>query len=104
MKYRFDAELWLYDGDNPWVFVTLPREESDQIADSVEWRPGFGSVKVAVKLGSSSWATSLFPSRELKAYVLPVKKSIRLAEGLDVGDVGSFEIEVVLAESLENGA
>ncbi len=54
MKYTFEAELWLYDGDNPWVFVTVPREESDLIADAVVWRPGFGSVVSSAAPKSSS--------------------------------------------------
>lgn len=90
MEYSFTAELWEYGGKASWVFVTLPRRESDAIADSVEWRPGFGSVKVTVVIGSTQWSTSLFPSKELRAYVLPVKRAVREAERADVGD----EVEV----------
>jgi len=43
-------------------------------------------VRVAVTVGATSWRTSIFPSREAGAYVLPVKRSVRVAEGLDVGD------------------
>ena len=84
--YRFNAELWEYGGEASWVFVTLPREESDEIADMVPWRPGFGSVKVEVSIGETTWSTSLFPSKELSAYVLPVKRSVRESEGIDIGD------------------
>jgi Domain of unknown function (DUF1905) len=90
MQYTFVAELWEYGGEAVWVFVTLPRQESDEIADAVEWRPGFGSVKVNVTIGDTNWSTSLFPSKELRAYVLPVKRAVREAEGIDIGD----EIEV----------
>ena len=90
--YVFTASLWEYEGDAPWVFVTLPREESDEIADSVEWKPGFGSVKVTVQIGETEWSTSLFPSKELAAYVLPVKRAVREREGIEIGD----EVEVSL--------
>jgi hypothetical protein len=53
---------------------------------------GFGSVRVEAVLGSTTWRTSLFPSREEQAYVLPVKKAVRRAEGVETGD----EVEVSL--------
>jgi len=43
---------------------------------------GFGSVRVNVTIGGSTWKTSLFPSKELGHYVLPIKASIRKAEAL----------------------
>ncbi len=54
-------------------------------------RRGFGSVKATVTLGDSRWQTSLFPNKD-GSWFLPVKKPVRLAEGLGVGD----EIEVEL--------
>ncbi|MDJ0664934.1 MAG: DUF1905 domain-containing protein [Acidimicrobiia bacterium] len=92
--YRFTAELWEYGGEASWVFVTLPREESDEIADMVPWRPGFGSVRVDVSIGETAWSTSLFPSKELSAYVLPVKRSVREQEGIDIGDTVTVTLEL----------
>jgi hypothetical protein len=77
------------------VFVTLPRHESDEIADRVPWRPGFGSVKVEVQIGETSWSTSVFPSKELSADVLPVKRSVRESEGVDIGDLVTIALRVV---------
>lgn len=53
---------------------------------------GFGSLKVAVTIGGSTFKTSVFPSKET-GWMLPVKASVRKAEGLAEGDV----VEVVLA-------
>ena len=94
MTYTFPARLWEYEGEAPWVFVTLPRHESDEIADSVEWRPGFGSVKVTVRIGDTEWSTSLFPSKELGAYVLPIKRAVRDREMIDVGDEVAVTISI----------
>ncbi|MDJ0953161.1 MAG: DUF1905 domain-containing protein [Acidimicrobiia bacterium] len=94
MTYTFAARLWEYEGEAPWVFVTLPREESDEIADSVEWRPGFGAVKVTVRIGDTEWSTSLFPSKELGAYVLPIKRAVRERERIDIGDEAVVTITV----------
>lgn len=83
--YQFTAPLWLYPGEVSWYFVTVPESISDEITDLTEGRrKGFGSVRVAVTVGGSSWQTSVFPSKD-GTYVLPVKKPVRLAESLTEG-------------------
>lgn len=89
-EYQFTSELWLHqgpDGDTAaWYFVTLPHDVSDDIeARTADTRRGFGSVRVRVTVGDTTWATSVFPDTKREAYVLPVKKAVRKAEGLDDG-------------------
>jgi hypothetical protein len=43
-------------------------------------------VRVEVMVGATSWATSLFPDKGSGAYVLPVKRQVRVQEGLSSGD------------------
>jgi hypothetical protein len=97
VAYVFDAELWQWDvrRADSWTFVSLPAEVSDEIRELVGAVPrrGFGSVRVRVTVGASTWATSVFPGRD--SYVLPVKKAVRTAEGLDVGDVAAVAVELV---------
>jgi hypothetical protein len=80
----FTATLWRYPGDAGWYFVTLPLELADDIRASSE-RHGFGSVRVSVTTGSSTWATSVFPDSDSGSFVLPVKSAVRRSEGLDDG-------------------
>ena len=91
-RFSFTAELWLWPGDAGWHFVTVPAELSDDIANQQTGpRRGFGSVRVEVTIGTSTWSTSVFPDSGLGAYVLPVKKPVRTKEGLVDGatvDVG----------------
>ena len=94
--YGFSCALWEYGGENPWVFITLPKEHADEIADLVPRRPGFGSVRVQVRIGETEWATSLFPDRSLGSYVLPVKRSVRDREQLAIGDVVEVTVHVIL--------
>ena len=54
-------------------------------------RKGFGSVRVAVTVGGSSWRTSIFPAAADR-YDLPVKKAVRHAENLEPG----YRVRVVL--------
>lgn len=85
-SYTFKAPLWLAKAENPWVFLTVPPGISDEIEGSVPTKGGFGSVKVEATIEETSFVTSLFPDNALGAYVLPVKKAVRTAEHVDVGD------------------
>lgn len=83
--YRFTAPLWLHQGEGSWYFVTVPEDVSDEITDLTEGsRKGFGSVRVTVTVGTSTWQTSVFPTKT-GTYVLPVKKPVRTAENLTEG-------------------
>ena len=96
-SHEFDAELYLWDvHGGTWVFLNLPEDLTDEIDDGLrEPRSGFGSVRVEVSVGSSTWRTSVFPSKKEATYVLPVKKAVRRAEGLDVGDVVRVALRVL---------
>ncbi|MGD0701418.1 MAG: DUF1905 domain-containing protein [Trebonia sp.] len=97
MKVVFDAELWLWDArrTDAWIFVSLPASESEEIRDLTGGpRRGFGSVRVRATIGTSTWQTSIFPSSQA-GYVLPVKRPVRLAEDLDVGDVATVTVELI---------
>ena len=95
MEVTFDAELYPWEAGEVWVFVTVPADVSDAIDDAVSMTGGFGSVKVNVQSGDTRWSTSLFPSKEKEAYVLPIKKAVRKAEDIDIGDTASITLEVV---------
>ena len=85
--YAFEAPLWLWEArrTDAWTFVSLPTAVADEVLDLVGDRArGFGSVRVEVTVGGTVWRTSIFPSSD--TYVLPVKKAVRRAESLEVGD------------------
>lgn len=97
VKVVFDAELWLWDArrTETWTFVSLPADQSDEIRDLAAGpRRGFGSVRVRATIGNSTWTTSIFPDSQA-GYVLPVKRSVRVAEAIDVGDVATVTVELV---------
>ncbi len=85
---EFDAALWLWDARrDSWTFVSLPTDLADEVLDLAGPHVrGFGSVRVEVTVGRTTWRTSLFPDSTSATYVLPVKKAVRAAEGLAVGD------------------
>jgi hypothetical protein len=96
MAYVFDAELWLWDArkHDSWTFVSLPADDSDEIRHRVGRTNGFGSVPVAVTIGATTWQTSIFPDAAKQVYTFPVKKAVRLAEGLAAGDSARVTVEL----------
>lgn len=96
MLLRFEAEVWKYRGESAWHFVTLPLAFADEIRELAdEHRRGFGSVRVKATIGTSVWATSVFPEKASGSYVLPIKKSVRSAEDLDDGASAMVLLEIV---------
>ncbi len=96
--FEFDAKLWQWEAKSGpgWMFVTVPQDHSDQIKEMTPLRNGFGSVKVNVQIGDSEWSTSIFPSTEEEAFVLPIKKAIRLAEDIGEGDSARISLEALI--------
>ncbi|MEU3769929.1 DUF1905 domain-containing protein [Amycolatopsis keratiniphila] len=94
----FDAELWVWDArrGETWTFVSLPQDISEEIREITDGpRRGFGAVRVRVGIGGSKWKTSIFPDSKRGAYVLPVKKAVRKAEGIEEGDVAKVTVELI---------
>lgn len=97
--HDFRARLWEHSPGDPgsWHFVTLPLELAEEIAMEAGPPRGFGSVPVRVRIGRTTWRTSVFPDNGSESYVLPVKKPVRQAEGLTAGDRCTVQLEVVEA-------
>lgn len=97
MTYEFDAELWLWEARSAsWTFVSVPTDVADEVLDLAGGRSGgFGSLRVEVAVGGTTWRTSIFPDSGRKTYVLPVKKAVRTAEGLSAGSSARFRLTVL---------
>ena len=98
MTQRFQAKVWRYDGEAAWYFVTLPKDISQDIKELTGPRKGFGSVRVQVTIKDQVWRTSVFPDTKLEAYVLPIKKNVRAALGLDDGNETDVTLEILTNE------
>lgn len=97
MSYSFTAEVWEWTSRTSWFFVNVPEEQADDIEERYRRRAaGFGSVRVEVTIGSTTWQTSIFPSKENATYVLPLKKAVRVAEGLEPGSPATVDLRVVV--------
>ncbi len=49
-------------------------------------------IPVAAQIGATEWTTSLFPKDG--RYIVPVKASVRNAEGLELGDTVTVRLTV----------
>jgi hypothetical protein len=95
--YTFSAPLWRWEARaDSWYFITLPKDESDELRDIPRPPRGFGSIQVKVTIGGSTWSTSVFPDAQRSGcYVLPVKRAVRDAEGIEHDDTVEVTVEVV---------
>lgn len=93
--WEFAAELWPWEArSDAWVFLTVPEEVGEEIRLGAGPPRGFGSVRVEVTVGASTWRTSVFPDKA-RGYVLPVKKDVRRREGLDAGDTAQVVLRAL---------
>lgn len=95
VRFSFTADLWRYQGEAAWYFVTVPLETSEQIRELTPPRRGFGSVRVEVTLAGTTWRTSLFPDAASGSYVLPIKKAVRTAAAIDDGDPADIHLRLL---------
>lgn len=94
-SYKLKAQVWLYPGMAAWHFLTLPKKESDQIKALNGPRRGWGSVRVKVTLGKTTWKTSIFPDKKAGAYLLPLRAEVRKKEKIQLRNTVSFLIELI---------
>jgi Domain of unknown function (DUF1905) len=101
--YTITTPLWIWTSDKApasWHFLTIEGEAAEAIhalalirrLESGR-RKGWGSMKVTVTIGETSWDTSIFPAKDVGGWMLPVKAAVRKAERLLAGDA----VEVTVA-------
>ncbi|MGC6534374.1 MAG: DUF1905 domain-containing protein [Parvibaculales bacterium] len=97
LEYKFEGDVWLWSGKKTdWWFITLPKEMSDHARFfTAHVQRGFKSLNVDAQIGGSQWQTSMFPSKERQAYLLPIKKAVRDAEGIEVGKTQKVKVTVL---------
>ena len=103
LSFDFTSECWLWHGGKAaWHFITLPQDKSEEIkffdenmhGGIFKKKRGWGAVRVLVTIGKTSWETSIFPSSELKAYILPVKADVRKKEKFAAGDTVTVKLKI----------
>ncbi len=102
-SWQHQGPLWLWRGkakdgapsSTAWHFVTIDGAVADGIRAAAPGRSAaWGSVYVEARIGDTMWKTSVFPSKEVSGYLLPVKAAVRKAERLVEGDVVTVTISL----------
>jgi Domain of unknown function (DUF1905) len=97
------GKLWRWKGQakdgtpSPvaWFFITIDGAVAEAIRAASPGRTAaWGSVYVRVTIGATSWRTSLFPSKEVSGYLLPIKAAVRKAERLEEGGEARVRVEI----------
>lgn len=95
--YKTKTKLYKWNGvKGAWFFVNINKTLSKKIKSEkqIPKAKGFGSIRVRVTIGQTTWPTSVFPTKE-GMYVLPIKASVRKKEGINDGDMVSVMFEPV---------
>jgi hypothetical protein len=92
MDLEFTAALFEWRGPAPFWWLALPEHGRD-VVDAQDASYGWGAVPVRARIGVTEWETSLLPRDG--GYVLPVKKAVRAAEGIDGGEEVTVALRVV---------
>lgn len=97
--WRVQGPVWLWQGSDgapakgSWCFLTIDGEIAAAIRAGALNAAAWGSVYVKATIGATTWRTSLFPSKQVGGWLLPLKAAVRKAEKLTEGTV----IDAVLA-------
>ena len=97
MNLEFTDTIIFWRGPAPWFFVPVPAQQSreiNRISKLVTY--GWGVIPVHVRIGKTTWQTSLFPKED--RYLVPIKASVRKAEQLEEGENVTVRLEIRLAE------
>jgi hypothetical protein len=93
MELEITGGIWHWKGPAPHHFVTVPEEDCgalEAVSPMVSY--GWGMIPVAVRLGATSWTTSLWPKDG--GYIVPLKADVRRREQLEVGDLVTLVLTV----------
>jgi hypothetical protein len=101
--WSFTGPLWLWRGKSSdgsptkaaWHFVTIDGAVAEALRNAAPGRSAaWGSVYVVARIGNTEWKTSVFPSKEVKGFLLPIKASVRKAERIADGDLVTVQLTI----------
>ncbi len=97
MIVEFDGEIFRWDArdDASWYFTAVPPDLSSEIREIPRPSRAFGSVRVRARVRDTEWTTSVFLDSVTGSYVLPLKKSVRVAEDLVEDGPVSVRLEIL---------
>ncbi len=93
METQVTGEVFCWRGPAPHHFVRVPDDVCEVIADvSPEVTYGWGMVPVTVRIGRTTWPTSLWPKDG--RYLVPLRKDARVRAGVELGDTVTLTLAI----------
>lgn len=92
MTLSFRAQVIVWRGPAPFLFIPLPPEASTLLASTPSLSYGWGCIPATAHIGETSWKTSLMPRQG--TYLVPVKMVVQRAEGVIAGIEVDISVEV----------
>lgn len=99
MEWAFEGEIIEWRGPAPFFFAAMPPDDSADLKEAARALIYWGQVPALVVIGETEFFTALFP-REGR-YLVPIKDAVRVAEGLDVGDVVAVVVRPMRREDAQ---
>ncbi len=95
MELEFSGTVFSWRGPAPYHFVDVPEPQCTELSDVAGLVSyGWGMVPVTGRIGGTDFTTSLWPRDG--GYVVPLKDAVRRAEGIELDDVVTVVLRVVL--------
>ena len=97
VEIAFSGEVEYWRGPSPFYFVAVPPDAAREIAEVASLVTyGWGAIPATVRIGDTTWTTSLFPRDG--GYLLPVRVSVRKAEAVNLGDLLDVNMTMTIRE------
>ncbi len=95
--YKLKSNIVIFPGFGAWRFLHINKKVSDDI--KLKYAPkkaaGFGSIRVEITVGKTTWKSSIFPDKKSGTYLLPTKASVRRAEHILDDEPVSFTLRII---------
>lgn len=93
IQYNFTAKLWQHSSDGGWVFVSLPKNLSNEIREHLKWQEeGWGRMKAKASIKGFDWDTAIWFDKKMDTYLLPIKASVRNAKKIELNQIVDITI------------
>ncbi len=94
-SYTLTSKIVTFPGMGAWRFLHVNKNASEDIKKRFGQKAvGFGSIRVHVTVGKTTWDTSIFPDKKSGTYLLPTKASVRSAEAINDEDPVTFTLVI----------
>ncbi len=91
MEISFESTLIEWRGPAPFVFAPISADDSAMIKDLAKQASyGWGCIEVSARISNTEFTTAIMPKDG--RYLLPIRKSVQLAEKIGIGDEISASI------------